>query len=305
MGKIGIILYWFTNFFLKKRNLPMKSQIKETNVKLVSSFKYFSIKSMTRNNLDIKPKILKLFFISFLINSLFAALIILGNTMYTSIYFYNLLNCKIPGVIMTWNWVVTFILNILSIILIVRFISDSFKLSLRGKYRINYLKVLTLDILTLNILSIIGSLVFNKNKIQVIKTSDDFLLDIKNLNSKEIKDYFNIIFILEIFTLFLILFFMLLFLLLGYFVKNNAIKLISCALIVMLTMLFYGWSIPRIIGAIILKKMYENLLINDSYYLFLSIIRFLAFGFGYYHIAVLINILKFKENSKIFILENW
>lgn len=51
--------------------------------------------------------------------------------------------------------------------------------------------------------------------------------------------------------------------------------------------------------------MLKNLLNDNNYYLLLSIIRFLGFTFGTYYIAVFINILKFDENYKEFIIEKW
>jgi len=50
--------------------------------------------------------------------------------------------------------------------------------------------------------------------------------------------------------------------------------------------------------------MLKNLLNNNNYYYLLVIIRFLGFNFGGYYMAVFINILKFDESTKEFILEN-
>lgn len=308
----GIILYWITAKLLKKNKLVSESgiqlsEIEKNKQELLESFKGFNIKIMIRNNFDIKPLIFKLFYVSFWINILLFASIGIAH-IYTTIAVSDFFGAKLADVNNDnwndWHWEIGVpIINALFIFFLIRFVNDSYKLSLRDNYRNKYLKLLILDIMTLNIFSVIGILIFVKNRKKMHKINNEYKINKDNLNSQTLKIYFKLILKIEIITTIPVLILFLLSLIIGYFVPINGIKIICLVTVFLSMILLYLWTIPRIVGLIIVQKMFKNLINNDYYYL-LSTIRFLAFGFGCYHSAILINFL-FDEPTKNLIIKTW
>lgn len=309
MGWLSLFLEKTMSLIVGKKNLIPKSIIETDFKKIVRLHRLYSIKTIVQNNFDLKPTILKLFFWTYWIDGVFFVCSAVANSFYTSLFFYLFFGIKISGIDKTdinLNWIGTFIINLLIILFLIRWISDYYKLSLRDKYRSNYLKLLWLDIITLNFLNIIGTLIFIKNKKQVANLNGNSQ-EIKqgNLNSQAIKNYSKTITRIEILIL---LFNLILFgttIIIGYFVSINSIKII-CLTIMWITIGFMQcWSLPKIVGLIIVRKMLNNLLNNGNYYFLLTIIRFLGFTFCAYYIVVFLNILKFDENYKEFIMKEW
>lgn len=303
----GILLYWITALLLRRKNLNLNSEIKITHKKLLISFKYFRIKPVIKNNFDIKPAILKLFFFSYLFNATLVAFSVAANFLYTSFFFYNFFDVKISDIESSnWHWEIGVpIINILFIFFVLRMTSAYYKLSLRARNRNNYSKILFLDIVMLNFFDVIGILIFKKNKNLMLKINDDLLINNSNLNYQTMKDYFKLIFKIEIIIMSTIILLFLAAVIAGYFVAINGVKVICLAIIVIDMALLYGWSIPRMIGLIVAQRMFKSLINSNNYYQLLGAFRYLVYVAGYYYPAVLINFLKFDENSKEFIINNW
>ena len=308
MGWISLILYRFTGLLCGKKLLISRTEINTDFKKLVRSHRTYSIKSMIRINFDLKPGILRLFFWAYWIDGVLFACSIVANIFYTSLFFYLFFGIKISGIDKTdisWNWIGTFIINFLVILFFIRNISDYYKLSLRDKYHDNYLKLLWLDIFTLNFLNIIGTLIFIKNRKHSNLNQNNQKIKQLNLSSKPIKDFSKVVTKIEVFIL---LFNLILFagaILIGYFVSINSIKIVCTIIIVWNIAFIQGWSFQKIAGLIIIQKMLKNLLNDSNYYLLFTIIRFLGLNFGYYYLVIFLNLLKFDESTKEFILENW
>ncbi len=309
MGWVSLILYWFTGLVCGKKSLISRSEINVDFKKLVSSRRLYSIKSMIRNNFDLKPVILRLFFWAYWIDGIFLVFSSVVNAFYTTLFFFlgfNIKTSRIPENAFSVPWIGILIINLLVILFLIRWVSDYCKLSLRGKYRSSYLKLLWLDIFTLNLFNVIGSLIFIKNKKQISNLNiGNFEINHNDLNSQAVKDFSKMITKIEVFILLfnLILFIAAIFI--GYFVSIISIKWI-CLFVIIWTMAFIQcWSFQKIVGLIIVQKMLKNLSNDSNYYLLFTIIRFLGFNFGYYYLVIFLNILKFDECSKELILENW
>ncbi|MCL6428737.1 hypothetical protein LT335_00285 [Spiroplasma sp. JKS002669] len=214
MGWVSLILYRFTGLLCGKKLLISRTEINTDFKKLVRSRRLYSIKSMIRNNFDLKPGILRLFFWAYWIDGVLFVCSIVANSFYLFLFFvhfFNYKNFKLLGDVPKWNWIVTLILTALVILFLIRWVSDYYKLSLRGEYRDGYLKLLWLDIFTLNFLNIIGTLTFIKNKNQILNKQ-------LNLNSQAIKDFCKIITKIEMFILLFSLIIFIIAILIGYFV---------------------------------------------------------------------------------------
>lgn len=304
---IGLILHWVSGLFLsRKKDFALKEEIKSTWRELSRSLKAWNMQSIIKNNFDLKSSILRLFFASYVINYILLIFIIFATFIYTEAFFYVFLGSPIkgrddPG----WPWIGILVLNILFITCLIRLTRDYYKLSLRGIYRNNYSKLLWLDIFTLNILNVMASLIFATNKWQIPNLNfGDSEIKQLNLNSKSIQNYSKLIFKIDIFMLLLNLMIFALALVIGYFIKNNGIKLICLVFIAFTMILFYDWWILRIVALIITQRLLKNLLNYNSSYYFLMTLRFILFAFGPYYIAVLINVFKLNELDKKFILDN-
>lgn len=300
MGFIGLFLYFLTSLIIEKDNLPLKSEIKATNKKLVASFKYWNIKLIIRNNFNIKPIILKLFFISWIIDFILLGVIVTTNFFYLGVSsIWKVIGYHKDGFStngMNLSWIGIVIINTLFLIVVIRFISDSLKLSYRGIYQRNYSKMLLLDLLTLNILSIIGILIYLKNKTPIIedyKSNDK--LDFRNTR---IKLFFKLLVKIEIITFLIFLIVFVLALVVGHFVVIPSLKLISLIASLFSLVLIYAWSIIRIVGIFIINIIIKKFLQNNSYYCFLTLIRIVGFIYGYYYLAVLINLFDLNEKEK-------
>ncbi|MGL5268203.1 MAG: hypothetical protein ACRC8P_00305 [Spiroplasma sp.] len=303
---IGILLYWITAVVARKDNLEIKDKINTTNKKLILSFKYLKVSDTIKNNFDIKPAILKLFFWSFWINITLCSFTLIAYITYLATFIYNFLEIQISEMVVgDWPQIGFWIIQFLLIVFLIRIISATYKLSLRSIYRKNYSKVLLLDILTLNILNVVGTLIFIKNKKAISPLHRDYQISNSNLNSQKISKYLKLLWKIELFFLMSnVLLFAIVFIL-GYFISNNSIKIVCFPIILWTIIVFYAWSLTRIISMIIFQKMFNILLNNNSYYYLLSIIRFLVYMFGYYYFAILVNIFKFDQEFIDFLLQNW
>ncbi|MCL6428739.1 hypothetical protein LT335_00287 [Spiroplasma sp. JKS002669] len=308
---------WFSLFLSKivglscgKKNLITKTEIETTRKKIITTRRLYSMKSVVQNNFDLKSGILRLFFWAYWIDGVFFAISFTVNTFYTSIFFGMSFNFKISDDAsdndFIFPWIGILIISFFVVFFLIRWINDCYKLSLRSNYRYSYLKLLWLDIFTLNFLNIIGILIFLKNKKQIRNLNiDNLKINAINLNPQVIKDFSKIITKIELFILLINLILFAGAMLICYFVSINSIKFICLFFIFWTIALIQGWSFQKIAGLIIIQKMLKNLLNNNNYYYLLVIIRFLGFNFGGYYMAVFINILKFDESTKEFILENW
>ncbi|MCL6428639.1 hypothetical protein LT335_00178 [Spiroplasma sp. JKS002669] len=306
MGWFSIWLERTIGLVIGKKNAITKGEIETTRKKLDAIHKLRSTKTVIKNNFDLKPAILRLLFLAYWIDGIFLVLSITANMFYTGLFLVlEAFKIKISGAPETpirIPWIGILIINLLVILFFIHWISDCYKLSLRDKYRNNYLKLLWLDTITLNFFNIIASLIFLKNK-KPITNINPKQQEIKhsNLNFKAIKDFSKIELLILLFNLILII----LAIPIGYFVSVNIIKWI-CACIIVLTFTFLQiWSLLKITGIIIVQKMLKNLLIDDNYYLLLTIIRFWGFILNDYYMAVFFNILKLDENYQEFIIQQW
>ncbi|MGL5268202.1 MAG: hypothetical protein ACRC8P_00300 [Spiroplasma sp.] len=303
---IGFLLYWITAIVARKDNLEIKDKINTTHEKLILTFKCLKVSDTIKNNFDIKPAILKLFFWSFWINmTLYVFTLIIYITFLMS-FIYNFLEVQIDAMEgVDWPQIGFWILQFLLIVFLIKIISAWYKLSLRSIYRKNYSKVLLLDILTLNILNVVGTLIFIKNKKAISPLHKDYQISNSNLNSQKISKYLKLLWKIELFILIInVLLFATAFIL-GYFISNNSIKVVCFIIIIWTIVIFYGWSLIRIIGMIIFQKMFNIFLNNNSYYYLLSTIRFLVYALGYYYFAILVNLFKFDQEFIDFLAQNW
>lgn len=303
---VGLILYWVTALVARKNNLDLRKKINATNKKLVASFKYLKLKEMVKSNFDIKPAVIKLFFFSYWTNLFFLAVTIFINAIYTTVFFFTFFHIQTEvSEYAKWPEIGILILNILCIFFFIRMTTSYYKLSWRGEYRKNYFKVFFLDLLALNILDVVGTLIFFKNKKNMVPLHYDFQITNDSLNSKMIKSYLRLLWKIEIF---IFLFNVVLFsiaLILGYFINSTPIKWASLFIIIWSIVIIYGWSLPRLIWMFIFQKTFHNLLKSNNYYYLLSTIRLLVLGFGCYYFAILINLFKFDQEFTDFLLNNW
>ncbi|MCL6428640.1 hypothetical protein LT335_00179 [Spiroplasma sp. JKS002669] len=310
MGWFSIWLARIIGLTIAKKNSITTIEIETTRKKIIATHRLYSIKSLIQSNLDLKPAILRLFFLTYWIDGIFLAFSIIANMFYTWLFLVlEAFKIKISGAPETpirIPWIGILIINLLVILFFIRWISDYYKLSLRDKYRNNYLKLLWLDIITLNLFSVIGSLIFLKNKKSMINVNlKQQEIKHSNLNSETIKNFSKISTKIELLILLFNLILIILAIPIGYFVSVNIIKWI-CASIIFLTFTFLqAWSLQKITGLIIVRKMLKNLLIDENYYLLLIIIRFLGFNFGVSYMTVFISILKLDENYQEFIIQQW
>lgn len=241
MSWISLFLERIIGWVSGKKALIPKSIFTTDFKKLVQLHKLYSIKVVVKNNFDLKSGILKLFFWFYWIDGILFVCSIVINSLSIFlflVYFFNYQNSELLGDVPKWNWIAQLIFTILLFLFLIRWISDYYKLSLRDKYRNNYLKLLWLDILTLNFLNIIGILIFSKNKKQISNLNiDNQVMKQINLNSQAIKDFSKIITKVEIFILLFNLIILTAAILIGYFVKIKIIKLI-CIIISFLIFIF-------------------------------------------------------------------
>lgn len=287
-----IIFYHIAILLSGKNYLSLKDKIKITDNKLTSSLKYNKLKDIIRNNLDIKTIIIKLFYWSFLINLVFYVLAVLISIFYNVVFIHDFSGAKILGTKkLELSQKGVWVTNIIVIIFLLRVITASYKLA----YRSHYHKIIFLDILTCNILSIIGILIFNKNKNQMLP-HHDVQINNSNLNSQMIKNYLKLLWKIELFMFLMIIALFILDFILIYFVSNNIIKNIGLILIIFIMLIYYLHVLPKFISMTIFQRMFHNLLKNQSLAYLLSIIRFLIYTRGLYYTAVLIHLFEFEQD---------
>lgn len=289
---------------VRKKVFISETEIEKTTTKIIATHRFYST---VKNNFDIKPAISRLFFTSYWINGILFVLSSLANALYLMLFFYldfKIKNSKIPENAFSVPWIGILILNLLVLFFLIHWINDSYKLSLRDKYRNNYLKLLWLDVLTLNFFNIIGILIFIKNKKYTSNMNIGNFETNNNINLQKIKDFSKIIVKIEIFYLLFNLIIFIITILIGYFISINIIKWICLFLILTTISYIQIWSFQKIFSWIILQKMLKNLVNNNNYYYLLTTIRFLWFNFTTYYIAVFINLVK-DENLKELIIVNW
>jgi len=306
----GMILKKITIWLLRRKKIASEEAVDLINKEISDTFRFFVIKPDFKKDLDLKPVILKWFYCSYWINLIFTAFIIFANAIYIALLLYIFFGIKFSGIpkdSFSIPWIGTVIINSLFVIFLIRVFSDCYKLSLKANYRNQYLKLLRLDIITLNLFSIIGSLLFlkHKHKNYLSNITADFKIVNNNLNLQTIKHYLKAIFQIDFLILIINLFIFITTILIGYFVPINIIKIIFWILFFLNFLILSIWSIPRIIAFLIIQTKLKKLVNNKSYYYFVTVVRFLVFNLGSYYIATLVIFLKFDEDSKELIMENW
>ena len=153
---------------------------------------------------------------------------------------------------------------------------------------------------------IIGTIIFWKNQKQSnISNDDEQKNNPINFNAERIVFFAKSITKVEvsIFCFFLATFGLAF--LIGYLTPVKVVKIICLSIIGETMISMQYWSITKLVGLIILKKLLNQLIVTKDYYLLLTVLRFLGLNFYGYYLSVFINVLGFDENYKDFIIQQW
>lgn len=250
-------------------------------------------------NEDLKRGIYGCFLWAYRIDTLLLVLIIFANIFYVALYFSPQSDFDFKV-----SWIGILIINLLYPFFFIRYFRDIYKISLRGKYRRNYLKLWWIDFVTLNILSLIGSWLVLSDKSQTnnpVKTQVKFY---GNLRSQiDISRFYKFVSKIE-----LIIFVILGSLLLGSLAIsfiNVETKGIKWLFLVIYAPIFleFNFSLQKVLGLIILKKVLKDLSFDQSHDLLITSIRLLWYIFDYVYVSAFLNVLGFDETDKDFIFE--
>ena len=252
-------------------------------------------------NSDLKRGIYGCFLWAYLTDTFILVLLTLANLFYVGLYFNFQGNptLKIP-------WIGILYINLLYLFFLVRYFRDIYQISLRGTYRSNYLKLWWINLVTLNILGLIGSWLAFCDKSQIGTPFETEIKFCGNLRSQiDTRRFYKLTSKIE-FSMVIIFGSLFLGSLTISFINlevNNA----KILFIIIYTFVAYelGESLKKVLGLIILRRVLKDFVANQSDDLLITSIRLIWYIFGYVYVSAFINILCRDETTKNLIFEQW